>query len=56
MPTRSYLSQSEKTLTFGFGEGKTPPKIEKVEIAWPSGETTALEELPFNKTETIEEG
>lgn len=56
MPTRGYLSQSEKTLTFGFGKGTTAPRIEKVEIAWPSGKTTTLESLSLGKTETIEEG
>ncbi len=56
MPTRGYLSQSERALTFGFGTSKALPKVEKVEITWPSGKRTTLEQLPFGETATIEEG
>ncbi len=34
MPTRSYLSQSELPLTFGFGKDPAP---QEMEIRWPSG-------------------
>jgi hypothetical protein len=56
MPTRGYLSQSEQTLTFGFGTGKIPPKIENVEIVWPSGKKTILKDVPLGETTAIEEG
>ena len=35
MPTHSYLSQSELTLTFGLG---TTDRIEALEITWPNGQ------------------
>jgi len=56
MPTRGYLSQSERTLTFGFGDGKTLPKFERIEIDWPSGKTTTLDDLTLEQTVTVEEG
>jgi hypothetical protein len=34
MPTRSYLSQSELPVTFGFGDGPVPSTLE---VRWPSG-------------------
>jgi hypothetical protein len=34
MPTRSYLSQSELAVTFGFGDGPVPSTLE---IRWPGG-------------------
>lgn len=45
MPTRSYLSQSEKALTFGFGSSQTNRPIERVEIRWPSGHTQTLTDV-----------
>jgi hypothetical protein len=35
MPTRSYLSQSERELTFGLGDAT---EVESVEVTWPGGE------------------
>jgi hypothetical protein len=40
MPTRSYLSQVETTLTFGLGEAS---RIERMTVTWPGGGT---EEIP----------
>jgi hypothetical protein len=34
MPTRSYLSQVERTVTFGLG---TEPEIDRLEVVWPDG-------------------
>lgn len=34
MPTRSYLSQCERIVTFGLGDSTNPPTLE---IVWPSG-------------------
>lgn len=56
MPTRGYLSQSEKTLTFGFGKAERGSEIEKVEIVWPSGKISILDDLALGKTHIIDEG
>ncbi len=37
MPTCSYLSQSEKVMTFGLG---TQSKVDQVTITWPGGQTS----------------
>lgn len=55
MPTRSYLSQSEKVLTFGFGRSNIARPIEKVEIRWPSGQTQVMSNLSPGKLHTIQE-
>jgi hypothetical protein len=55
MPTRGYLSQSETTLTFGFGNGKIAPKIDKAEVTWPSGKTTAIAHLDLGTIQVVEE-
>ena len=34
MPTRSYLSQSERTVTFGLGAAS---RVDEVTVAWPGG-------------------
>ena len=39
MPTRSYLSQTETTLTFGLGESED---VDHVDITWPDGTTQVL--------------
>lgn len=36
MPTRSYLSQSEKTLTFGLAENQ---QVDELTVQWPGGES-----------------
>ena len=40
---QSYLSASEKTLTFGLGGA---PKIDTLEIRWPDGATQTLRDVP----------
>ena len=39
MPTRSYLSQSERELTFGLGESD---QVGSVSVTWPSGATQTV--------------
>jgi hypothetical protein len=50
---QSYLSASEKTLTFGLG---TAGKIDSLEIRWPDGATQALRDIPGGARLRIEEG
>jgi len=52
MPTRSYQSQSELTLTFGLGSLGT---IESVTIVWPDGATQELDPLAVDQMHVIEE-
>ena len=52
MPTRSYLSQSELTLTFGLGQAD---KVEEIEIIWPGGRSQHLGALPVNQFHRVEE-
>ncbi|MCZ6835342.1 MAG: CRTAC1 family protein [Planctomycetota bacterium] len=40
MPTRSYLSQVERTVTFGLGEADS---IESIRIVWPDGQEQIVE-------------
>ena len=40
---QSYLSASEKTLTFGLGDAR---KIDSLEIRWPDGATQTLTDVP----------
>jgi len=42
MPTRSYLSQVERVVTFGLGEAA---RIDELEITWPDGSTQTVGEL-----------
>lgn len=55
MPTCSYLSQRETIVTFGFGKANAGKPIERAEIEWPSGQTTAVESLDPNRLHVIEE-
>ena len=48
----SYLSQSERTVTFGLGAGT---KIERARFEWPSGTTQELGELAAGRTYVVEE-
>ena len=52
MPTRSYLSQVEKTVTFGLGSAE---EIDEVEILWPSGTKTVLTSPAIDQLHTIRE-
>ncbi|MCC6234307.1 MAG: CRTAC1 family protein [Verrucomicrobiales bacterium] len=47
MPSRSYLSQSELTVTFGLGNATT---IESLEVTWPSGTT---QRIPAPKIDSL---
>jgi len=49
----SYASQSELALTFGLGGHA---KASKVELAWPSGKTTQLTDVPSGQILTVKEG
>ncbi len=48
----SYLSQSERTVTFGLGAGA---KIERARFEWPSGTTQELGELAAGRTYVVDE-
>lgn len=50
MPTRSYLSQVEKALTFGLG---TAEALDRVEVFWPGGETQVLEGLEIDRAHRV---
>ncbi len=50
--TRGYLSQSERTLTFGFAPGELPTAVR---ITWPSGAVQTRSDVPLGQTTTITE-
>jgi hypothetical protein len=45
MPTRSYLSQSELTVTFGLGASD---RVEQVEVTWPGGQRQQVTGVKVN--------
>ena len=49
----SYLSQSERILTFGLGKAQ---QAESVEVRWPSGRVDRLANVPAGKVIKIQEG
>src|SRR5262249_24530700 len=49
----SYLSASEKTLTFGLGNAA---KIDTLEVRWPDGATEMLRDVPAGSRLRLEEG
>jgi enediyne biosynthesis protein E4 len=49
----SYLGQNDARAHFGLGDRTT---IERLEIRWPSGQTTVLQNLPANHILTVREG
>ncbi|GIW88825.1 MAG: RNA-binding protein [Isosphaeraceae bacterium] len=51
-PAKSYLSSVEFPLTFGLG---TADRVDSLEIRWPSGATTHLEQLDVDRTLTVDE-
>lgn len=50
MPTRSFVSQVERTVTFGLGKAD---KLDSVKILWPDGTYEELTGLEVNKTHRI---
>jgi hypothetical protein len=52
-PSRSYLSQSERVLTFGLGAN---PAVGRLDIDWPGGSTETIEGLMADREVTIVQG
>ena len=52
MPTKSYLSQSEATLTFGLGAIE---KVDSIRVVWPSGSVQNIEDVSINKLVVVEQ-
>jgi len=52
IPFKSYLSQSERVLTFGLG---TNTKAERVTIHWPDGTTQTLTDLAADQLHALEQ-
>jgi len=52
MPTRGYLSQSERTLTFGLGDRT---RVDGVLIRWPDGTTQEMRDVAIDTVMTIVE-
>ena len=50
---QSYLSASEKTLTFGLGGAA---KIDTLEIRWPDGATQTMQDVPGGARLTVKQG
>jgi Tfp pilus assembly protein PilF/peroxiredoxin len=53
MAGSGFLSQNSKQLLFGLGNSE---RINKVTIAWPSGQVQTLSDVPLNQRVWIEEG
>ena len=51
MPTRSYLSQCELPVTFGFGQRQPDSAL----VIWPDGTKTQIEKIALNSMMTIEQ-
>jgi hypothetical protein len=49
----SYLSQSERAVSFGLGDATG---VERIEIAWPSGQKDTFTEVPIDRTLVAVEG
>ncbi len=52
MPTRSYLSQCERIVTFGLGDSTTKPTLE---IQWPSGAKQTVRDVTIDQLVDITE-
>ena len=52
MPTRSYLSQVERTLTFGLGSAT---RVDAVEVVWPDGSQQAVDDVEVDRLRVIEQ-
>ena len=50
MPTRSYLSQSEKVITIGLGR---VDRIDHLTIQWPDGQRQVVDDLAVDKLHVI---
>jgi hypothetical protein len=50
MPTRSYLSQVEPTLTFGLGGGES---VDALEVTWPDGTKQTADPKGVDRTLTV---
>ncbi|HUU33082.1 MAG TPA: CRTAC1 family protein [Vicinamibacterales bacterium] len=50
--THGYLSQSERTLTFGYAPGEAPVTVR---VTWPSGAVQTRSGVPLGQTTTITE-
>ncbi|MEM1068602.1 MAG: CRTAC1 family protein [Planctomycetota bacterium] len=53
MPTRSYLSQCEKTITFGLGEATS---IDSLIVTWPGGDQETFAITGTDQTVTLVQG
>ncbi|MCM2369692.1 CRTAC1 family protein [Aporhodopirellula aestuarii] len=53
MPTRSYLSQCEKTLTFGLG---STSQVDSITVTWPGGSSEQFEVDAIDQTITLTQG
>jgi enediyne biosynthesis protein E4 len=53
MPTRSYLSQSERAVTFGLGGAG---QVDSVKIVWPDGTEQTLEGVEVDRQQVVEQG
>ncbi len=53
MPTRSYLSQSEKTVTFGLGDQDS---VDFVTVVWPGGEREKFPISGIDQTAQLRQG
>ncbi|MEE8522996.1 MAG: CRTAC1 family protein [Thermoanaerobaculia bacterium] len=53
MPTRSYMSQVERTLTFGLGEVAA---VDKVEVFWPDGSRQVVDVGEVDRVYRFEHG
>jgi hypothetical protein len=49
----SYLSQSERILTFGLGKAE---QADSVEVRWPSGQIDRLTNVKAGNVITVQEG
>ncbi len=53
MPTRSYLSQVERAVTFGLGD---LDQVDAVRVVWPDGSEQTIEDLEVDRLTVIEQG
>jgi hypothetical protein len=48
-----YMASNERLLQFGLGEAVS---VDRVEVAWPSGSQSVVQDIPINATLTLIEG